>query len=399
MSFTFQKLYNRLDKDLDLENEVWIDDDLVIEYTNDAIEKAENLINGVYADYFLDRVEMSITAGVDKYPLPVNMDGKRVRYMSIKDKDSCYKLNKQALDRILDVGVNSAYKYRLYSGLLQETQDDLTEIEITHSNPAISGTYELVAGSYWTRDYDNIDPFFGTSKQFNQSAAVKSPIYIKSGTDIDNDSEFTYLILSTFGNGVEGSWYVTVVDTPHTLWQDGDTLSSVTNQIVLQPASGEDYSTVCQIVDYISYPDFTKGTIQTTSASYKEIVITEEGNGCYLQLYPTPREDTTIDFHYLRKLPRIDETATEAEQLATVIECPVNAFIISYVKTQILEKDGDARYKLELDKLNGFTEDLTRKVSIQSADGEDTELTASRETMAHYANAHAGGRTGVLYRR
>jgi len=115
--------------------------------------------------------------------------------------------------------------------------------------------------------------------------------------------------------------------------------------------------------------------------------------------YPTPREDTTIDFHYLRKLPRIDVDATEAEQLATVIECPVNAFIISYVKTQILEKDGDARYKLELDKLNGFTEDLTRKVSVQSADGEDTELTASRETMAHYANAHAGGVSGGFYRR
>ena len=153
MSFTFQKLYNRLDKDLDLENEVWIDDDLVIEYTNDAIEKAENLINGVYADYFLDRIDMSVTAGVDKYPLPVNMDGKRVRYMSIKDGDTTYKLNKQALDRILDVSANSPYRYRLYSGLLQETQDDLSTIVIDHDNPTISGTYEKIAAS-WNRDWD-----------------------------------------------------------------------------------------------------------------------------------------------------------------------------------------------------------------------------------------------------
>lgn len=79
MSFTWAQILAKIETELEIEDEDWIDATELLGYANEAIRDCEAYIHDLYEDYFLDYATITFSAGVEEYSLPTGIYASKIR--------------------------------------------------------------------------------------------------------------------------------------------------------------------------------------------------------------------------------------------------------------------------------------------------------------------------------
>jgi len=82
---TLLELRERVQADLDLQDETFITDSDINTWINDAIKKAEAVIHTLYEDYFITQTTQAITAGTYLYSYPSDVYANKIRKIIYHD--------------------------------------------------------------------------------------------------------------------------------------------------------------------------------------------------------------------------------------------------------------------------------------------------------------------------
>ncbi len=110
--WTLSELIAKVETDLDLQGEVFIDKDMMIGFANEAIDDLEKLIHGIYEDYFLARYTLTLVSGTDEYALPTNIYAHKIRGIMYRNGSRVYEIK-----RIRDWKKFIEYSVQLVNGL------------------------------------------------------------------------------------------------------------------------------------------------------------------------------------------------------------------------------------------------------------------------------------------
>lgn len=93
-TFTLADIRGKIEVDLDLSEETFISSSELNAYINEAIREAESDVHSLNEDYFLDSQALSVTAGIDSYPLPTDIYAQKIRAIMFSDGSEIYKVKK-----------------------------------------------------------------------------------------------------------------------------------------------------------------------------------------------------------------------------------------------------------------------------------------------------------------
>jgi hypothetical protein len=91
---TLGEIRAKLKRDLDLEQEEFVTPVELTGYINEAIDDAEAIIHGLYADYFLTKDTITLVSGTDSYAMPANIYANKIRRLMYDDGVSRYRLTR-----------------------------------------------------------------------------------------------------------------------------------------------------------------------------------------------------------------------------------------------------------------------------------------------------------------
>lgn len=154
--WTWSQIKAKIESELDMEEESFIDSDEFREYANDAIDVIESHIVTLNEDYFLSRGELTLVNSTDKYNLPSNIYAQKIRgivYYSgtkiypIKRIREYHKFMKYRIARF-ETSTTDDYRYFIYN-------DTVGNPEIMFSPPA----YEdgALAEIWYTRQANRLE--------------------------------------------------------------------------------------------------------------------------------------------------------------------------------------------------------------------------------------------------
>lgn len=119
--WTYADLLAKVERDLDIEEELFIQPSEMLAYFNEAIDKVEMSIHGLYEDYFLDKDTITLVSGTSEYVLPSRIYAQKVRRIVYRNGTRVYtvmrikdwrKFEEYALDLVNGTqGTASEYKY------------------------------------------------------------------------------------------------------------------------------------------------------------------------------------------------------------------------------------------------------------------------------------------------
>jgi hypothetical protein len=109
---TWADLKAEIKKDLDLEEEIFIDDTELMSYGNKGLDECEADIHTLYEDYYLRTANITLVNGTALYSLPTDIYGNKIRLLQYDDGTTKYEI-KRILDlrKIADIDSNSDYSY------------------------------------------------------------------------------------------------------------------------------------------------------------------------------------------------------------------------------------------------------------------------------------------------
>lgn len=91
---TYLEIRTKVEKDLDLEDELFIQDEELLAYCNEAIDEAEAEIHTIYEDYFLTYDNISLVNGQEEYDLPSDIYANKIRGIVYSDGATIYNVPK-----------------------------------------------------------------------------------------------------------------------------------------------------------------------------------------------------------------------------------------------------------------------------------------------------------------
>ena len=119
--WTYTELSDKVERDLDLEGEVFIQPTELLDYFNEAVDKAEEIVHTLYEDYFLDKDTITLVSGTSEYSLPSRIYAHKIRRIIYRNGSRVYtvarikdwkKFEEYALDLVGgSLGNTSEYKY------------------------------------------------------------------------------------------------------------------------------------------------------------------------------------------------------------------------------------------------------------------------------------------------
>lgn len=95
--WTWQMIRDKVERDLDLQSEVFVDDVELLAYANEAIREAEAEIHDIYEDYFLSKAALTFVTNQEEYNLPADLYAHKIRRIIYKNGSKVY-----TIDRIKD---------------------------------------------------------------------------------------------------------------------------------------------------------------------------------------------------------------------------------------------------------------------------------------------------------
>jgi len=84
-TWTYAEAREKLQDDLDLQEELFITPNELMGYFNDAIDEAETIVHNLYEDYFLTSDTVTVLNGVSRYPMPVDIFANKLRLVTLDD--------------------------------------------------------------------------------------------------------------------------------------------------------------------------------------------------------------------------------------------------------------------------------------------------------------------------
>jgi hypothetical protein len=95
--YTWAEIQSKIEADLDLQDEAFIQEGELLGYANEAIDEAEAEIHGLYEDYFITRSTITLVVGQEEYSLPSDVYAHKIRRLVYDDGGRVY-----TVDRIKD---------------------------------------------------------------------------------------------------------------------------------------------------------------------------------------------------------------------------------------------------------------------------------------------------------
>ncbi len=92
--WTYAELNTKVEKDLDLEDELFVVDSEMLGYANEAIDEAERIVKAVYPDYFLDKATLTLVDGTSEYALPTRIYAHKIRRMTYRLGSTVYTIKR-----------------------------------------------------------------------------------------------------------------------------------------------------------------------------------------------------------------------------------------------------------------------------------------------------------------
>lgn len=92
--FTLAQIKAKINRETDLEDEVFVEEDELTDYINEAIDEAEATIIGLYEDYFLTNEYMDIVSGTSEYELPSDIYANKIRRVVYDDGSADYPIKR-----------------------------------------------------------------------------------------------------------------------------------------------------------------------------------------------------------------------------------------------------------------------------------------------------------------
>lgn len=77
--WTWAEIKDKVERDLDLQDETFIQDEEMLGYANEAIDEAEAEILTLYEDYFLTSANLALVTGTSEYSLPSDIYATKIR--------------------------------------------------------------------------------------------------------------------------------------------------------------------------------------------------------------------------------------------------------------------------------------------------------------------------------
>lgn len=110
---TLAQMRSEVEKDLDLEDEDFIDSSELNSHINDGIDDAEALIHTLYEDYFLTTTFIPLVTGTRDYALPTDIFANKIRSINYNDGTNKYEIKRwrKPLSRLVFVDTNDDYQY------------------------------------------------------------------------------------------------------------------------------------------------------------------------------------------------------------------------------------------------------------------------------------------------
>jgi hypothetical protein len=92
--WTGTMIKEKIERDLDLEDEEFISDDEMLGYINEGIDEAEAEIQDLYEDYFLKKDFIALVNGTEEYSLPADIYAMKIRRIIYKSGSIVYTINR-----------------------------------------------------------------------------------------------------------------------------------------------------------------------------------------------------------------------------------------------------------------------------------------------------------------
>lgn len=92
--WTWQMIRDKIERDLDLQAEIFIDDVELLAYANEAIRETEAEIHGIYEDYFLSRTALTLVSNQEEYALPTDLYAHKIRRIVYKNGTKTYPITR-----------------------------------------------------------------------------------------------------------------------------------------------------------------------------------------------------------------------------------------------------------------------------------------------------------------
>lgn len=86
--WTLAEIKEKIEKDLDIEGEVFVQPTELLGYINEGIDEAEAEIHSVYEDYFLADDFVTLVAGQQEYDLPSDIYARKIRRIIYSDQNA-----------------------------------------------------------------------------------------------------------------------------------------------------------------------------------------------------------------------------------------------------------------------------------------------------------------------
>jgi hypothetical protein len=117
---TYGQLKAKVNLDLDLEDEQFIQPEEMLGYFNAGIDEAESEIHSIYEDYFLDDSTVDLVLNQEFYDLPSNIYANKIRAVTYVNGDDIYPVNKlksstrfQLIQEMKTTDGTSDYRYTI----------------------------------------------------------------------------------------------------------------------------------------------------------------------------------------------------------------------------------------------------------------------------------------------
>jgi hypothetical protein len=92
--WTYTELLTKVQMDLDLEGEIFIQPAEFLGYFNEAVDKSEELLHGLYEDYFLDKETITLVSGTSEYDMPSRIYAHKIRRVIYRNGSRSYTINR-----------------------------------------------------------------------------------------------------------------------------------------------------------------------------------------------------------------------------------------------------------------------------------------------------------------
>lgn len=155
MSVTYTNALAKIERDLDLEEEDFIQASEIMEYFNQAKRASEKIVLEIYEDYLLDSANLALVNGTSKYSLPSGIFAHKIRSVVYSNGSIIYEISRirssrKFLERALILNSNPSDYYQY---IILNNSSSGIQIELSPASKETSSTNVTI---WYLRKVDEI---------------------------------------------------------------------------------------------------------------------------------------------------------------------------------------------------------------------------------------------------